>query len=469
MLIYGCVPFQVSIASRTPSCVRVTQNGLSGVVGSSGPKTVCKITSPKHQQDEPSRVIDSATNVAMHFTARAARAHTRPQELPFLVDGIETEMDRFLLDHFVRKACTVLTMLNEDANPFKVLLLPMAIRHRGLMHSLLCFSGSHLASSDRQQVAERQVYHYQRAIEELRTDTKLDDYAHGRSHEPIDDPTIATALVLCLDTICSGATDGQYRPHLEAARFLIQTQATQDRAFGEFLVEFFTFHDTASALTALDRRPVMLNDDFPLPRFIIQRDKEDRAFVGVFDGLFDLISRVTQLRDTVRERRTLELEPAVDYQALCDAVSLDCAIRSWVCPHREGSPRYIAAQLYRQCTWIYLWRTVHPSRRTEKIVAAVEEGLSYVRQLPPDASSQSILLMPVFMLSTAAFLRDQRPELRKAFGTLKRYSNLRNIEAAREVVERLWSIMDAGEEAPEDGSWDWEAIMKDMGYDFLVT
>lgn len=399
------------------------------------------------------------------LVARAARAGTRPQDLPLLVDGIETDMDRYLLDHFARIASRVLALLDDDKNPFKILLLPMAIRNKGLMHSLLCFSGSHMASVDQQPVCERQVYHYHSAIRELRADRRINDQVTGKSSEPVDDPTVAAALVLCLDTIVSGSTDGQYRPHLEAAKYLIKSQPMRDRAFAEFLIEFFTYHDTVSALTNLNQKPSILDGEFQLPGFIIQRDEEDHAFLGVFDGLFEFVARVTKLRSTIRMRRDRQREPLVDYQSLSDAVSLDWSIRTWVNTQRPETPRYIAAQLYRQCTWIYLWRTIYPSRSTPKIIEAVDEGLTYLRQLPPDASTQSILLMPVFILGCAAFEPEQRPELRRAFGTLKRYSNFKNIEAAREVVEKVWLIMDAEDER----SWDWEAIIDGMGYDFLVT
>lgn len=374
-------------------------------------------------------------------------------------------MDRYLLEHFEHKASRVLTLFTDDNNPFKVLLLPMAIRHKGLMHSLLCFSGSHMASIDQLPVNERQEYHYHSAIQELLYDKKMRAKARGRSSEPVDDPTIATALVLCLDTICSGTTDGEYRPHLEAAKYIIKSQPCRNPEFGKFLIEFFTYHDTLSSLTTLDRRSSLLGQEFPLPHFIIQRGEEDCAFLGVFDGLFDFLARITKLRDIIRDRKLKQLEPVVDYQALSDAVSLDGSIRTWVNTQRPDTPRFIAAQLYRQCTWIYLWRTIHPSRSTPKIIEAVDEGLDLLQQLPPDAPTQSILLMPVFILGCAAFEPEQRPALRKAFGTLKRYSNLKNIEPAKDVVEKVWSIMDTDDES----SWDWETIIQGMGYDFLVT
>ncbi|KAI9811786.1 MAG: hypothetical protein M1826_003097 [Phylliscum demangeonii] len=406
--------------------------------------------------------------------ARAARAGTRPQELPVLVDGIETEVDRILLDHFTQKARQVTTLFfREDTKALQLQLLPLAIRHKGLMHALLVFSASHLSSSDHEPISERQHHHYLCALHELRTDTiRARGHAHAYALEAVDDPTVAAALVLCLDMICSGATDGQYRPHLAAAKQLMTmslptaTPGPDVPAFGDFLIDFFAHHDTIGDPTTVDRRSSLRGHDFPLPLFIVQRGEEDRAFRGVFDGLYDFVSRITKLREEIRARRQQQVQPLIDYPIVCDAVSLDVSIRSWANTQPRDSNRFIAAQLYRQCAWIYLWRTVQRSRATAKIVAVVNEGLTYLRQLPPDASTQSILLLPVFMLGCAAFEPEQRPELRKQFGLLKRYSSLKNIEPARDVVEKVWAIMDQDD---GESAWDWERIIQGMGYDFLAT
>ncbi|KAI9814288.1 MAG: hypothetical protein M1832_005928 [Thelocarpon impressellum] len=395
--------------------------------------------------------------------ARQAFASTRPRELPALIDGVENETDRFFLDHFALRVSNVLTLHNDDKNPFREILLPMAIQHKGLMHALLCLSGSHLRPRNPEAFGERQNYHFDEACRVLRQDKKLDDQAHGRSTEMIDDPTVASTLVLLLNSICKGETGGQYRPHMDAAKTLVINQQSRGSAFGEFLVEFFCYHDTINGLTSLDRRPLQLTEDFQLPQFIVQ--PEAGALLGVLDGLFGYISKITRLRDAIRSRMKNRQEPVLDYQIVSDAVVVDAGIRTWVSAQNEGSPRFIAAQLYRQCTWIYLYRSIQPSRPSKKIGDAVDEGLSYMRQLSPDASTQSIMLMPLFLLGCAAFSPDQRPEIRRAFGTLKRYSSLGNIEPAREVVEKVWARMDVGDES----SWDWETIINEMGYDILVS
>jgi hypothetical protein len=355
-----------------------------------------------------------------------------------------------------------LTLRTEESNPFRNLIVPMAMQHKGLMHSILCFSSAHLVAKF-PQFKERQLYHKDKAINSLRTDRQISKIATGSLAEPIDDAVIAQVLVMCLETICKGDTRGEYRSHMEGARNLLALQQTKHPELARFFMEFFTYHDIANGLTSLDRRYLPLTENFQIPQFIVQRDAG--VLLGVVDGLFGYISRITQLRDHIRARKAQNMDPIVDPQSLSWAVQIDIGVRNWTPVQKKGDENYIAAQLYRQCTWVYLYRTIQPSRPDPKIREAVNEGLEFLRQLPPDAATQSILLMPTFLLGCAAFDTDQRPDIKRAFGVIKRYSELGNIEPAKEVVEKVWQMMDRGDEA----SWDWETIIKNMGYDFLVT
>jgi len=150
---------------------------------------------------------------------------------------------------------------------------------------------------------------------------------------------------------------------------------------------------------------------------------------------------------------------------LSTAVAIDSEIRMWVAPQRPNTHSYIAAQLYRQSTWVYLYRTIQPSQPGPKIRRAVDEGLLFMKSLPSDSATQSILLMPLFLLGCAAFEPSQRPHISERFKSLYEYSGLGNILAAHEAVRKVWQLMDAGDE----NSWDWETILHNMGYDFLVT
>ncbi|KAI9850391.1 MAG: hypothetical protein M1838_005724 [Thelocarpon superellum] len=403
--------------------------------------------------------------------ARLARAGTQPRQLPSLIDGIENETDQFFLEHFAQHLSRVLTLYNDDKNPFREILLPTAVRHKGLMHSLLCLAGSHLVSAQSSNPGrypeipnadERRHYHFREACRTLREDKRIEESARNYTPEMVDDPTVAATLVLCLNSIVGGETEGQYRPHLDAAKVLVMSKRSSTSQFSEFLIEFFSFHDTLNTITTIDRRPLHLMDDLHLPPFM---QPEAGALLGVFDGLFGYISSISKLRHDIRVRTNGGRNFSLDYQSIHTAIELDKGIRSWVSAQKEDSPRYIAAQLYRQCTWIYLFRSVHPSRPSDKLAEAVDEGLVFLRQLPPDAATQSILLLPLFLLGCAAFRPNQRPEIRRAFGTLKRYSSLGNIEVSRRVMEQVWAEMDSSQHR----CWDWEGMLQRMGYDFIAT
>ncbi|KAF8537395.1 fungal-specific transcription factor domain-containing protein [Trichophaea hybrida] len=363
------------------------------------------------------------------------------RSLPTLVDGLETRMDQYLLDHFTHRVSRILTLFDDESNPFHDYLLPLAMRHRALMHSLLALSSSHLAN----------------------TNGHHPDYEHAQG---ADSNNAATALILCLDSIAKGDTSGEYRPHLDAARHMLGVDESQDDIrLRRFLYEFFAYHDVASSITIVgSSRPGSFLDDYPVPAFIMQ--PEAGAMLGVLDGLFRHMSKITVLRNQIRERRAKGIKPSVDYKTLGQAVAIDNEIHEWQPAQPPNTARYVAAQLYRQCTWVYLYRTIMPSEPSPKILNAVESGLEFMRLLPEQSGTQSILLMPLFLLGCAAFNPDQRPEISQRFRGLHEWSSLGNILPAHEVVQKIWSLMDAGD---EEATWDWERLMVQMGFDFLVT
>ncbi|EKV06915.1 C6 transcription factor OefC [Penicillium digitatum PHI26] len=390
-----------------------------------------------------------------------------PRSLPLLIDGIETDVDRRFLDHFVYGFSRVLTLINDDSNPFKEILLPMATQHKGLMHSLMCLSGSHLSVLDPEpKLRERKYFHFHHAIQDLKDNINASSSAKSPDEDDrllVEDPIIASTIALSLNTICEGETNGEYRPHMDAARYLLLSQQPRNEKFRQFIVEFFQYHDVSNSLTSLDRRPNFLQNDLHMPKCV--PGVSAGMFLGVFDGLFNYISQITQLRDRIRERFNEGYEPAVDYQTLSEAVSVDMAIRNWETSHEPDTPNWCLAQLYRQSTWVYLYRTIRPSRPSAKIAQVVDDGLDYLDQLPQDASAFSIVLMPLFLLGCSAFLAEQRQRITQGFESLKSYSNLRNIEPAFKVVTQVWEVMDTRMQ----DSWDWEKIIRDMKMDFLIT
>lgn len=417
--------------------------------------------------------------------ALTVRANHIPPDLPLLVPGVDGAVDQLFFQHFTCNVSKVLSV-NDYQNPFLEHIVPMSMSHPGLMHSLLSLSGSCLvakAPTSNWEWEQRQVHHSGKAMGLLSQDLQ-EAHNHGSNQSAIvSDPSIAQTLILCLETVCSGDRTGLYRVHLNALKTMLTQRQRRfpNEQLRQFILEFLLYHDYSASITAsnypLDQRSIDLMADFHLPEHLLNttanptpspQDPTASSLLGVLDGLFGFISRIRALRDKIRARRALSLAARWDEAIMNDAFAIDAALRAWACPHPPDSPRYAASLLYRQCAWIYLHRSIQLSRPSPAFRQAVDEGLAYLRLLPDseDGSTQSILLMPLFLLGCAAFERDQRPEISTAFERLQAWSGLGNIGYAREIVEQVWAMMDEGR---EEETWDWEGIIAGRGWDFLIT
>ncbi|KAF2746944.1 hypothetical protein M011DRAFT_403701 [Sporormia fimetaria CBS 119925] len=396
--------------------------------------------------------------------AEARRASTDMGfDLPPLMEGVENDVDRVLLQHFVSRASCVLSLQgNHSNNPFTKILIPMAMKHEGLMHSVLCLSASHLCSlSPSEEYEERQIFHRGRALHLLNRD--LERHRNGEDGGIFyQDYNVAQILLHLLHSICDGNISGEYRMHMIAAKQIAMTQKSKDPEFQSLFDEFFYYHWIASQITSLNSAEIPMMDDFNLP---FQVNPETAALIGVSDGLFGFISKISNLRRRIRSRIDNKIEPTMDLEAISQSHAIDSGLRAWVCPIAPGTPRYTISMLYRQATWVYLYRTVKPSRPDPHIKRAVDDAIAYIDKLPAEGWIQSNVLLPLFLIGCAAFEESQRVEVNRAFNGLRACTGLGNIGFAKEVVDRIWELMDRGD--PE--SWDWEKIIHSQGWDFLVT
>ncbi|KAF1848480.1 uncharacterized protein K460DRAFT_403761 [Cucurbitaria berberidis CBS 394.84] len=398
---------------------------------------------------------------------RAAEARKRSLdikfELPPLMEGVENDLDRDLLQHFASRASAVLTLHGEKStNPFTRILLPMALQHEGLMHSVLCLSASHMYSvHPSQEYEDRQAFHRGKALQLLKHDLERQKAGEG-GVMVYEDSNVAQILIHLLHSICDGNTSGEYRMHMIAAKQIAMNQKSANPEFQSLFDEFFYYHWIASQITSLDGAEVPMMDNFNLP---FEINPETAALIGVSDGLFGFISKTSNLRRRLRTRIDNKQEPTMDYEALLAAHAIDTGLRGWVCPQEPGSPRYTISMLYRQATWVYLYRTTKDSQPHPFIKSAVDAGIRYINELPAEGWIQSNVLLPLFLIGCAAFEEEQRVEINRAFNGLMACTGLGNIGFAKEVVDEIWMLMDAGD--PE--SWDWEKRVYARGWDFLVT
>ncbi|KAK3616264.1 hypothetical protein LTR56_018859 [Elasticomyces elasticus] len=409
------------------------------------------------------------------WRAGRSKAPTIKNSLPMLVEGVNGTVDQMFFHHFTTHVGKVLS-LTDSHNPFLEIIVPMAMGHEGLMHSLLYLSGSCLManeSSPNTEWEERQEHHSSRAMRLLQEDLSEPAGADDNTVASIGDPSIAQTLLLCLQTVCAGDISGSYRFHLNAMKHMLtqHASAVPNDQLRRFILEFLLYDEHSSSITSLDnpldQRSTDLMAEFKLPEFMIQ--PQAGVLLGVMDGLFGFISRIRSIRDLIRHRRAQSVGRWWDADVIDAAFAIDDALRAWKCVYPPESPRYAPSLLYRQCTWIYLHRTIQLSIPSPTFKQAVDQGLEYLRMLPwdtDDGSTQSILLMPLFLLGCAAFEPEQRPEISEAFQRLQKWSSLGNIRYAREIVEQVWQMMDEGR---EEETWDWETIIARRGWDFLVV
>ncbi|KAI8938792.1 hypothetical protein NX059_004655 [Plenodomus lindquistii] len=384
-------------------------------------------------------------------------------ELPPLMEGVENDLDRELLQHFVSRASAVLTLHGDkSSNPFTKILLPMALQHEGLMHSVLCLSASHMYSvSPSQEYEDRQVFHRGKALKLLMHDMERQKAGEG-GVMVYEDSNVAQILLHLLHSICDGNTSGEYKMHMTAAKQIAMTQKSANPEFQSLFDEFFYYHYIASGITSLDDTEVLMMEDFNLPFKI---NPETAGLIGVSDGLFGFISRTSNLRRRLRHRIDNKLEPTMDYEALLATHAIDTGLRNWVCPQPPDTPRYTISMLYRQATWVYLYRTTKGSHSHPFIKSAVDAGIRYINELPAEGWVQSNVLLPLFLIGCAAFEEEQQVEITRAFNGLIACTGLGNITHAKEIVEEIWSLMKAGD--PE--SWDWERRVHARNWSFLAT
>lgn len=415
--------------------------------------------------------------------ARIQRVSLPTITLQPVIHGVETLGDKIFFEHYIFRLSTIWTVEGERNNAFKDMLLPMAVKHLGLMHSILALSGRHIDYStpygakllqehpevNEETLQKRSQFHKEEAMKEFYADIARQD--EGNVKDVILSARYGQMLCLVLETLADPNPRGEHRVHLQAYQSLIQQSPPEEGPFLEFIREFFQYHIFADELISLPEGRARLGtvtDDWNLPSNIIQ--SEAVRLLGVSDGLFLYMSKITNIRNAIRQNMENGSDPVVDYTSLYRAAEIDAGIREWTPAWPAGDSRDIAGLLYKQMMWVYLWRTIYPPKTTTwrpdtRITTAVNDGLTILAQFSPADPSQTLLLAPTFIIGCAAFEMEQREPVRKAIAAVKAYTHLRNSDNALEVLEEVWRLMDERDER----SWDWQSIAHRMDMDFLAT
>lgn len=166
---------------------------------------------------------------------------------------LDTPTDEMLLRHYLYRLSTVLTLEPKRDNAYRALLLPKALQHQGLMHSILALAGKHIHYND--PAGQRLLLEYPDLP------ARIDHHAHmanallnadidsGNAHSMTLAANIGQILCKVLECLADGRTTNEHRIHLECYQRLIREVQPQDKEFMGFVSEFFDYHVSHTILS----------------------------------------------------------------------------------------------------------------------------------------------------------------------------------------------------------------------------
>jgi len=411
-----------------------------------------------------------------------------PRELPFLISGVDSNIHKQLFCHFIRVMSQVLTISIGDDNPMNQVVIPLALRDRTIMDTLLCLAASHLLrlhqgqggeelKTERSRLHEAVVSTQSYRIQALHSSSMIANSpvpSIPPNKVPDKEIIFATSLLLCLYEICEGTGDDEWRIHLDSARkvFTMALQAAEAASpeidpqtsgqslqrpatdIDPFLIEYFLYHDSLAAVTVQSLPLTKLKDSADLAN-------HDPTMIGVQDGLSDFITRISILR---AQAAASPHQP--DGNVVSKAVLIWEDLANWKPNGCISTERKMIAEFYQWALFIWLFSIVYPDGKEDpKVQDAVQRIAGEMCNIKFGDSVMSCLLFPLFVIGSAAIRAEDREAVSVQFHRLKKWSSLGNIDLTFGVVEKIWADHDSG--MPR--SWDWVKQLETHGMSLLVT
>ncbi|KAF2671054.1 hypothetical protein BT63DRAFT_453433 [Microthyrium microscopicum] len=391
-------------------------------------------------------------------------AITGARNLPTLLPAIEEDIDWSFYHHYESNLSQCLNISPESKNPFVEIILPIAQQDEGVMHALLACSGAHYLQrlrgpgqiTEYEEVSRRQSYHFQKTLRGLQEE-QYGDSLDSRK----DTLVICRALMLWLKTIVEGDTNGEWRIHHSGIITMLQNEPRPgEEDTWAFAREFYEYHRMSCLITCRTL------GDLPEPPYIPLTTGNRENFMSVCEGLEQPTKKIHFLRRKIRERRGSEQSPYVPYNLMMEAEAIDTELKDLQCRHPVNSPEWVCWNLYHNCVWLLLQRTIMSGPWPgSAVLSTVKEAVAYLQSVGAKSPIQSVMVTPVFVVGCCAFDREDRPAVLEAFRMAEEYSHNGNIQHGRRIVQELWDLMDQGNKR----AWDYEQVMEDLGMDTMLT
>ena len=208
----------------------------------------------------------------MASTAQRRRLSLPNITLAPIIHGLETSGDRIFFEHYCFRLSAVLTVEGPKKNAFKDILLPLAVKHLGLMHSVLALSSTNIEYDEPygqallakhpdvsvESLKERAQYHWDEAWKDM-------DIAMQQEKQGIispNAPSVRYGQMLCLvvRSIAEGKANGEHRIHLQAYKQLVRENPPEDTPFADLSK---SISNSTSAWTTLSPYPKVISNSVP--------------------------------------------------------------------------------------------------------------------------------------------------------------------------------------------------------------
>jgi len=382
---------------------------------------------------------------------------------------------RLLYSHFIHHTCRVLVAYDNQHNPFRTILAPMALDASAphLLTILLASSAAHWANLKNESPPNYLISNL------LQTTFGGLRMALADPSKALQDSTLATAISLSLYNIISGDVS-HWRMHLGGARIIILSRRDSARhpyrsSHCVFLFKWFAYLDVIAGVSGLTFKEHDYESAVSLIKDVIDHQsvsfpgvsKVD-AFTGFTSKLLSLLFRIGKLAHQKREAKRLFIDTSQDrgFQKHINELELDLKIAA--CDSIFLPIGKIDAKLEKQlrgCTRaFYLAARLQIHRRlrdetAEQVRPIVEKLFEAIQQVPEGSDTERSLLYPIFIAGI------------EGTGDLRDYAQRRMIGLEKIGIGNAWKakviIREAGNMSGT--SVQWEDILGQLGWDLSLA
>lgn len=398
-------------------------------------------------------------DLEIHFDGgriRCSSAEAR-QRRESLGSGITTipcdgrsNLDPILMSFFEQVICSSSTLVDNSLyNPYRYLILPMALESQGLYHATLAIAANTLKLSD-SKYSLPALEHHSRALSHLRALLSHDSWGEKELDE-----MLGLVLMLCWFDISDNSRPS-WVAHLNGFQDLSRTRqerpgrSIHSQELASFFDRYFAFHlvlaRTAFRVNETNYQPM------PPPTNLLQSPDTIDPYMGFSHSLLLLINQIAGLAwkpadeiksmratDVLPLRRRLEgLEQVLPSQ--CEDPDTECAaiaeanrLGALLLLHEICSNKSITAINSAYC---------HSAESEEKS-QYVKLILNLILEKKGNMMRTAVLpLWPLFLAGCCAFEEEGRVKVMQLFEELEGIHRFGNVAPAMEVIKMVWRQKD---------------------------